>query len=70
MLTATIRKFEDSNVIGAVIVHPKVFSTGSRGYYGQEKIEIDGKRYQVSIQLVEIGSKNAAKADPTDQAIG
>ena len=61
MLTATIRKFEDGNVIGAVIVHPKIFSTGSRGYYGQDKLEIDGKRYQVAIQLVEIGSKNTAK---------
>lgn len=61
MLTATIRKFEDGNVIGAIMVHPKTFSTGSRGYYGQDKVEIDGKRYQVSVQMVEIGSKNAAK---------
>jgi hypothetical protein len=35
----------------------KEFKTGSRGFYGQGKIEIDGKRYQVQIQLVEIGSK-------------
>ena len=62
MLTATIRGFDTGSVIACLMVHPKEFSTGSRGYYGQDKVEIDGKRYQVSIQLVEIGSKNAAKA--------
>lgn len=42
----------------AVIVNPKNFSTGSRGFYGNSKAEFaNGKRYQVSVQLVEIGSK-------------
>jgi hypothetical protein len=36
---------------------PKEFKTGSRGFHGQGKIEIDGKRYQVQLQFVEIGSK-------------
>jgi hypothetical protein len=36
----------------------KEFKTGSRGFYANGKAEIDGKRYQVQIQLVEIGSKN------------
>ncbi len=40
-----------------IIINPKNFSTGSVGFYGQGKIEIDGKRYQTNIQLVEIGSK-------------
>lgn len=35
----------------------KVFSTGSRGYYTNGKIVIDGKRYQAMVTLVEIGSK-------------
>ncbi len=35
----------------------KDFKTGSKGYYGQGKLEAGGKRYQVNIQLVEIGSK-------------
>ena len=35
----------------------KQFKTGSRGFYGMTKLEIDGKRYQVQIQIVEIGSK-------------
>jgi len=36
---------------------PKTFRTGSRGYYGQTKVIMDGKRYQAAVQLVEIGSK-------------
>jgi hypothetical protein len=50
----------DGTVIGALTANPKEFKTGSRGFYGQGKIEIDGKRYQVQIQLVEIGSKKTA----------
>jgi hypothetical protein len=42
----------------------KEFKTGSRGYYANGKAEIDGKRYQVQIQLVEIGSKK--KEDGAD----
>ena len=38
---------------------PKQFKTGSRGYYANQKVEIDGKRYQVQVQFVEIGSKAA-----------
>jgi hypothetical protein len=43
-------------------VTPKDFRTGSRGYYANQKMELDGKRYQVQIQLVEIGSKKAVEA--------
>ena len=35
----------------------KIFSTGSRGYRGQGKVQMDGKRFQVQVQAVEIGSK-------------
>ena len=44
-------------------VPPKNFKTGSRGYYANGKTEIDGKRYQVQIQLVEIGSKNKTEVE-------
>jgi hypothetical protein len=47
----------DGKLIGTLSANAKEFKTGSRGFYGQGKIEIDGKRYQVQIQLVEIGSK-------------
>lgn len=54
-----IIEVKDSNgkVVGIVMANPKTFSTGSRGFFGSAKIEIDGKRYQAQIQLVEIGSK-------------
>ena len=45
---------------GDVLATEKTFSTGSRGYYGSGKIEIAGKRYQVSLNIVEIGSKPQA----------
>ena len=35
----------------------RTFSTGSRGYYAWGQVEINGKRYQVICNLVEIGSK-------------
>ncbi len=38
-------------------LNPKEFKTGSRGFFAQGKFEVDGKRYQVQVQAVEIGSK-------------
>ena len=44
--------------MGTIFPAPKTFSTGSKGYFGQGKVEgANGKRYQVQVQLVEIGSK-------------
>ena len=51
-------KTEDGKPVSVLVAAPKNFKTGSRGYHGQGKIEIDGKRYQTQVQLVEIGSKN------------
>ena len=39
------------------IIDKKDFKTGSKGYHGTGKMVAGGKRYQVNIQLVEIGSK-------------
>lgn len=55
-------KSDGNQLLTVLSVTPKDFRTGSRGYYANQKIEIDGKRYQVQIQLVEIGSKKAAEA--------
>lgn len=33
------------------------FKSGSSGYFAGGKIEIEGKKYQVSCSVVEIGSK-------------
>ena len=41
----------------SIVANEKQFKTGSRGYFGTGKVEIDGKRYQCQVQLVEIGSK-------------
>ena len=54
-------KSDNGQLLTVLSVAPKDFSTGSRGYYANQKVEIDGKRYQVQIQLVEIGSKKAAE---------
>ena len=35
----------------------RTFKSGSRGYHGFGKIELNGKKYQANILLVEIGSK-------------
>jgi hypothetical protein len=50
-------KTDTGQLITVLTIPPKEFKTGSRGFFGNGKVEIDGKRYQVQIQLVEIGSK-------------
>jgi hypothetical protein len=52
-------------------LQPKTFSTGSRGFYGQDKITVGGKRYQAQVSAVLVGSKGNPKARvhaSTDQA--
>lgn len=41
-------------------LEPKTFSTGSRGYRGQGKVSMDGRKFQIQVQAVEIGSKPKA----------
>jgi hypothetical protein len=45
------------------ILDKKDFKTGSRGYYGTGKMVAGGKKYQISIQVVEIGSKPKEKEE-------
>jgi hypothetical protein len=59
-------KTEQGQPLSTLVAAPKHFKTGSRGFHGQAKIEIDGKRYQTQVQLVEIGSKNAPAEDKSD----
>lgn len=56
-------KSDSGQTLSVLSVPPKEFKTGSRGYYANQKLEIDGKRYQVQIQLIEIGSKNKAEEE-------
>jgi hypothetical protein len=59
MITVELKK--DDQAIGIITAAEKVFKTGSRGFFGMGKIQIDEKRYQVQVQLVEIGSKPKAE---------
>jgi hypothetical protein len=56
-------KSDSGQLIGLMTVPPKDFKTGSKGYFTSGKVEIEGKRYQVQVQMVEIGSKAAPKAE-------
>ncbi len=56
-------KDETGKVIGLISLPPKQFKTGSRGFYANTKVEMDGKRYQVQVQMVEIGSKPPAQEE-------
>ena len=51
-------KLDSGESVAVISVPPKDFKTGSRGFYGSSKAEFNGKRYQIQIQIVEIGSKN------------
>ena len=51
----------DSQHAGSLVLKPKEFSTGSRGFYGHGKLVIDGKEYQVGANVVEIGTKPKPK---------
>jgi len=48
---------QDGQLVGMMMVEPKEFKTGSKGFFTNGKIAIGEKRYQVQVQLVEIGSK-------------
>jgi hypothetical protein len=49
------------------IIDKKDFKTGSRGYYGTGKMVSCGKKYQISIQVVEIGSKPKPKEEKKEK---
>lgn len=38
-------------------LEPKQFKTGSRGYWLQSRETIEGTKFMVNIQVVEVGSK-------------
>jgi len=63
MLIIAELKNDTGQSLGTIALPPKQFKPGSRGFYNNTKLEIDGKRYQVQIQLVEIGSKPQASGE-------
>lgn len=42
---------------GQLLLTAKNFTTGSDGYFGSDKLTLDGVRYQVQITMVRIDSK-------------
>ena len=48
---------EDGKLLTVTTLMPKQFKTGSNGFYGQGQVVVDGKRYQMNFQMVEIGSQ-------------
>lgn len=56
-------KSDAGQLNGLMTVPPKDFKTGSKGFFASGKVEIEGKRYQAQIQLVEIGSKTTGKGE-------
>ena len=56
-------KTDTGEMIATLPISQKQFKTGSRGYYTNHKVEIGGRRYQIQIQFVEIGSKKIADAE-------
>ena len=50
-------KIENGQTVAVLTCPPKDFKTGSKGFYGMSKAEIDGKKYQIQVQIIEIGSK-------------
>lgn len=60
-------KNDQGQLVTVLTLPPKEFKTGSRGFYANGKTEIDGKRYQVQVQLVEIGSKNKPEESDAEE---
>jgi hypothetical protein len=56
-------KTSEGKVVAEIPLPAKEFKTGSKGFYANTKIEVDGKRYQVQVQAVEIGSKAKAEGE-------
>ncbi len=60
--TITVKFLIDGNEVGTILLSAKDFKTGSTGFYGQGKVSLGDdavKGYQVQVQMVKIGSKEA-----------
>jgi len=57
--TLTLTFKENEKTFGILTANQKEFKTGSKGFFGHGKITDPdtGKKYQVSCNIVEIGSK-------------
>ncbi len=63
--TITVKFLIDGNEVGTILLSATEFKTGSTGYFGIGKINLNdeaAKGYQAQVQLVKIGSKEAKEA--------
>jgi hypothetical protein len=56
-LTCEVRTV-GGETLGLLVLKPKEFTSGSTGFFGQGKLELEGERYQAQAQLVKIGSRD------------
>lgn len=61
-LSVTVSANVNGKQVGEIIAKPKTFSTGSVGFYASDKVVINGERYQVTCNLVKVGSGKKADA--------
>ncbi len=62
-IVAILKDVETGAVLGVISLAAKTFTTGSTGYHGAAKIDLDGARHQAQVQVVRIGSKSGGKPD-------
>jgi hypothetical protein len=67
MILDLLIKDEEGETVAKMVLNPKDFKTGSKGFYVNDKLTIGGKRYQAQCQLVEIGSKEAGKEEGKEE---
>ncbi len=63
--TVQVKFVVNGEEVGSMLLNAKTFSTGSQGYFGTGKLSLGDeaeKGYQGQVQLIRIGSKEAAKA--------
>ena len=56
MLKCTITDMNGQEV-ASFQLNPKTFSTGSRGFGANQKVNLFGKKHQLGMNVVEVGSK-------------
>jgi hypothetical protein len=59
---------EDNDTLTTQTLNVKTFSSGSVGYHASFKAEYKGKKYQMNVMAVEIGSKLVPKRNNYAQA--
>ena len=52
----SVIKDDMGQILQIIDLSPKTFSTGSRGYFGNGRAIVNGKKHTVNCTMVEIGS--------------